>query len=63
MIIKVLNGKASSRKRTRYFNIKYFYIAELIERKEIMMLYCPKESMVADYMMKPLTGAKFHKLS
>ena len=53
------NGKASSGKRTRHFNIKYFYITDLIERKEVQVEYCPTDAMIADYMTKPLVGAKF----
>ena len=55
------NGKSSSGKRTRHFDVKYFYITDLIERKEVSIEYCPTEEMVADYMTKPLTGAKFYK--
>ena len=55
------NGKASSGKRTRHFDIKYFYITDLIERKEVEIKYCPTDEMIADYMTKPLLGAKFHK--
>jgi hypothetical protein len=55
------NGKASSGKRTRHFDIKYFYITDLIERKEVAIQYCPTDDMIADYMTKPLSGAKFHK--
>ena len=56
------NGKTSSGKRTHHFDIKCFYITDLIGRNEIMVEYCPTEDMVADYMTKPLTGTKFHKL-
>jgi hypothetical protein len=55
------NGKTSCGKRTRHFDIKYFYITDLIENKEVTIKYCPTDSMVADYMTKPLTGAKFRK--
>ena len=55
------NGKTSSGKRTRHFDIKYFYITDLIARKEVTIQYCPTDDMVADYMTKPLSGAKFHK--
>jgi hypothetical protein len=55
------NGKASSGKRTRHFNIKYFYITCLIEGKEVTIKYCPTDEMIADYMTKPLTGEKFTK--
>ena len=53
------NGKASSGKRTRHFNIKYFYITDLIKSGEVSIEYCPTDAMLADYMTKPLTGAKF----
>ena len=56
-----LNGKSSSGKRTRHFNIKYFYITDLINNDEVSIMYCPTESMIADYFTKPLTGAKFNK--
>ena len=53
------NGKASSGKRTRHLNIKYFYITDLIKRGEVKIEYCPTDAIVADFMTKPLTGAKF----
>jgi hypothetical protein len=56
------NGKASSGKCTRHFNIKYFYITDLIQCNDIQIEYCPTEEMVADYMTKPLDGAKFEGL-
>jgi Reverse transcriptase (RNA-dependent DNA polymerase) len=56
------NGKSSSGKRTRHFDIKYFYITDLIKRDEVKIEYCPTEIMIADYMTKPIVGSKFHKL-
>ena len=55
------NGRASASKRTRHFNIKYFYITDLIQRKECSIKYCPTAEMVGDYHTKPLTGALFKK--
>ena len=54
------NGKASSGKRTRHFDIKYFYVTDLIARQEVEVIYCPTDDMLADYMTKPTTGSKFH---
>lgn len=54
-----LNGKASSGTRTRHYNIKYFYITDLIKRGEVEIKYCPTDEMIADFMTKPLTGEKF----
>jgi hypothetical protein len=56
------NGKASSGKHTWYFNIKYFYITDLIQCNDIQIEYCPTEEMVANYMTKALEGAKFEGL-
>ena len=53
------NGKVSSGKRTRHFDIKLFYITDLISRDEVTVKYCPSDRMIADYMSKPLMGAKF----
>jgi hypothetical protein len=53
------NGKASSGKRTRHFNIKYFYVTDLIKRKEVSIIYCPTDLMIGDYMTKALVGSKF----
>ena len=56
------NGKYSSGKRTRHFDIKYFYITDLIERKEVEVQFCPSNPMLADYMTKPLVGEQFMKM-
>jgi hypothetical protein len=53
------NGKASSGKRTRHFDIRLFYVTDLVERDEVLVKYCPTDDMIADYMTKPLVGAKF----
>ena len=55
----VNNGKASSGKRTRHFDIKLFYITDLIAKDEVSIEYCPTDKMIADYMSKPLTGSRF----
>jgi hypothetical protein len=57
-----INGKASSTKRTRYFNIRLFYVKNLVERGEVSIRYCPTEDMIADYMTKPTVGKKFQML-
>jgi hypothetical protein len=56
-----LNGKTSSGKRTRHFNIKYYYVTDLIARGLISIEYCPTNEMIADYMTKPMVGTKFNK--
>jgi hypothetical protein len=51
------NGKSSSGKRTRHFDVNYFYITDLI----VSIEYCPTGEIIADNMTKPLTGTKFYK--
>ena len=55
------NGKLSSGKRTRHFDIKLFYITDLINRNELEVRYCATDKMIGDYMPKLLVGAKFDK--
>jgi hypothetical protein len=54
-------GKLSSGKRNRHFNIKYFYITDLIEKKEVETRFCTTNNMTADYLTKPVTGGRFHQ--
>jgi hypothetical protein len=55
------NEKASSGKRTRHINIRYFFITDRIAKKEVAIQYCPTKQMVADYFTKALQGALFYK--
>lgn len=55
------NGIASSSKRTRHMNIRYFFVADVLERKEIALEYCPTDEMIGDFFTKPLGGAKFRR--
>ena len=54
------NRKESSRKRTWHFDIRYFYVTDLISRKEVQVENCSTDDMLADYMTKPTTGSKFN---
>ena len=56
-----VNGKASSSKRTRHINIRYFMITDKISKQEVEVEYCPTEDMLADYFTKPLQGALFRR--
>ena len=55
------NGKESSGKRTRHFDIKIFYVTDLVSRKEVQVKHCPTDEMIGDYMTKPLVGSKFKR--
>ena len=53
------NGLASSSKRTRHMNIRYFFVTDRIQVGDIRVAYCPTDDMVADFFTKPLQGSKF----
>jgi hypothetical protein len=55
------NGRASSGKRTRHVNIRYFFAHDRIQNGEIEIQYCPTEEMLADFFTKPLQGSLFLK--
>jgi hypothetical protein len=56
------NGRASSSKRTRHIDIRYYFVTDNIQRKRLRVIHCPTEHMVADFFTKPLQGAQFRKL-
>ena len=55
------NGRASAGKRTRALNVHYFFVTDQIEKGNLTIEYQPTESMVADFMTKPLQGKVFQK--
>ena len=58
--IKLLNnGRESAGKRTRHLDTRLFYVKDLVANKEVEVVYCPTERMIADCNTKPLVGGKF----
>ena len=55
------NGKASSSKRTKHINIRYFFVTDRIEKKDLSVEWCPTGDMIGDFMTKPNQGALFKK--
>jgi hypothetical protein len=56
------NGQASSSKRTRHINIRYFYVHDRVKSNDVNIKYCPTDAMLADFFTKPLQGSRFEKL-
>ena len=54
-------GKASLNKKTRHINIRYFHIADLVEKGRVGVEYCNIKEMVVDFLTKPLQGEQFLK--
>jgi hypothetical protein len=55
------NGKASSGKRTKHINIRYFFITDRVSQGEVSVVWCPTGDMIADFATKLLQGALFMK--
>ena len=56
------NGKASSGKRTRHLNIRFFHITDLMKKHEFEVEHCSTEDMQADFLTKPQQGETFQKM-
>jgi hypothetical protein len=55
------HGRASSSKRTRHINIRYFFVTDRVAAKEVSVQYCPTGEMIADFFTKALQGTLFRK--
>jgi hypothetical protein len=53
------DGRASSSKRTRHINTRYFFVTDRIALNEVRVEYCPTKAMIADFFTKPLQGSQF----
>ena len=56
------NGRASSGKRTRHIDIRFYFVADRVASGDLRIEHCPTEEMVADYFTKPLQGALFYRM-
>jgi hypothetical protein len=55
------NGGASSGKRTKHINARYFFITDWISSGEITVKHCPATEMLAGHFTKPLQENMFRK--
>ena len=51
-IIIISNG--NDKGRTKHMDIRYHYIRELVQRKQLSVTYCPSPQMTADMLTKSL---------
>ena len=55
------NGRQSSGKKTRHFEIRYYFIHDHIKRGTTRVEHCPTDLMVGDFHTKPLQGSAFRR--
>jgi hypothetical protein len=53
------NGRHSSSRQTQHINIRYFFVTDQIQSKELTVEYCRTGEMLADMFTKPLQGSTF----
>ena len=55
------NYPHSTRKGTKHMHARCFFVADELESKDLRMMHCPTEKMLADISSKPTQGALFLK--
>jgi hypothetical protein len=55
------NGRASSSKQTKHIKIRYYYVADCIEKGDLSVVWYPTSKMIADFLTKPLQGKVFQQ--
>ena len=58
-IILQKNYPYSARKGTKHMHARYFFVADKVANKEVKIIYCPTEKMIADFSSKPTQGQLF----
>ena len=58
-IILQKNYPYSTRKGSKHIHVRYFFAVDKVKNKEIKIMHCPTEKMIADYNSKPLQGKLF----
>ena len=54
-----INGRNSCTGNSRHIDIRYFFVKDRVDKKEVKIVYCPTEQMLADFYTKPLNGSLF----
>ena len=59
--MRLLEQGTGSFKRAKHIKVRFFWLKDLIDDGEIVLIYVPSEELVAD-MLTATTGAKFKYL-
>ena len=60
-ILLETRGNSSAGKWMRHLDVWYYFIKDIVDRGDLEVQHCPTESMVADFLTKPLQGKMFLK--
>ena len=51
-----VNGRNSCTGNSRHVDIRFFFVHERVKARDIKVINCPTDKMVADFFTKPLQG-------
>ena len=54
-----INGRRSCTGNSRHVNIRHFFVKDLVDKKQVRVVYCPTGRMLADFYTKPVQGELF----
>jgi len=57
--IQLATSGPTARGKSKWMDIKYFVVKELVDTNQITIKYCPTKDNIADILTKPLTGQLF----
>ena len=57
--IQLANNGPTARGKSKWMDVRYFSVKELVDTGMIKIQYCPTREQLADILTKPLTGAQF----
>ena len=60
--IKLINNNRATSQRTKHIDIRYFFLRDRANAKDIQVIYTPTNMMIADLLTKPLPTLQFNKL-
>ena len=61
-ILMEINGRNSCTGNSRHIHIRYFWMKDRVDNKEVRLEYLSTHIMLADYFTKPLQGSQFRSL-
>lgn len=62
-VLQLLSGPRHQRQRTKHLHVRYFFVRDRVDMKQLNLCYMPTRQMLADVMTKPVTGALFQELT
>ncbi len=55
-VLSVMYTDRTTKQRTKYLNVRYFFVRDRIQKMELRLEYLPTKMMIADLMTKPVVG-------